>query len=59
MADQIRTKVPNLTAIMDKVEPDDIDLEEKLARWERFYNLSGPYCALGGKAPYEAFRERL
>ena len=59
VADQIRPKVPKLAAIMDRVEPDDVDLEEKLARWERFYNLSGPYCALGGKAPYEAFRERL
>lgn len=38
---------------------DDVDLEEKLAHWERFYNLSRPYGAFNGKAPYEALREKL
>lgn len=38
---------------------DDVDLEEKLAHWERFYNLSRPHGAFNGKAPYEALREKL
>jgi len=38
---------------------DDIDLREKLAEWERFYNLSRPHGAFNGKAPYEILRERL
>ena len=37
---------------------DDVDLEEKLAHWERFYNLSSPHGAFNGKAPYEALREK-
>jgi transposase InsO family protein len=38
---------------------DDVDLEQKLAHWERFYNLSRPHGAFAGKAPYEVLRERL
>ena len=38
---------------------DDVDLEERLAQWERFYNLSRPHGAFNGKAPYEALREKL
>ena len=38
---------------------DDVDLREKLAEWERFYNLSRPHGAFNGKAPYETLRERL
>lgn len=38
---------------------DDTDLEQKLAQWESFYNLSRPHGAFNGKAPYEALRERL
>jgi transposase InsO family protein len=38
---------------------DDVDIEEKLAHWERFYNLSRPHGAFNGKAPYEALREKL
>jgi hypothetical protein len=34
-------------------------LEQKLAHWERFYNLSRPYGAFNGKAPYEGLREKL
>jgi transposase InsO family protein len=37
----------------------DVDLEAKLAEWERFYNLARPHGAHGGKTPYEALRERL
>ena len=38
---------------------DDVDLGAKLAKWERFYNLSRPHGAFNGKAPYDAPRERL
>jgi len=38
---------------------DDIDLQEKLAEWKRFYNLSRSHGAFNGKAPYETLRERL
>ena len=37
----------------------DVDLHQKLAEWERFYNLSRPHGAFNRKAPYEALRERL
>ncbi len=38
---------------------DDVDLNEKLAHWEAFYNLSRPHGAHGGKSPYEALKEKL
>ncbi len=38
---------------------DDVDLEAKLAEWERFYNLVRPHGAHRGKTPYEVLRERL
>jgi transposase InsO family protein len=38
---------------------DDGDLNEKLAEWERFYNLDRPQGAFKGKTPYEALRCRL
>jgi transposase InsO family protein len=38
---------------------DDVDLGQKLARWEEFYNLSRPHAAHGGKTPYEAMRSLL
>ena len=38
---------------------DDVDLEKKLAVWERFYNFDRPHGAHGGKTPYEALREKL
>ena len=37
---------------------DDVDLEAKLADWERFYNLARPHGAHNGKTPYEALRDR-
>ena len=37
----------------------DVDLEEKLAEWERFYNLARPHGAHNGGTPYEALREKL
>jgi transposase InsO family protein len=38
---------------------DDVDLDQKLAEWECFYNFSRPHGAFNGKAPYEILRERL
>jgi transposase InsO family protein len=35
---------------------DDVDLEKKLAEWERFYNYDRPHGAHQGKTPYEALR---
>ena len=37
----------------------DVDLEAKLAEWERFYNLARPHGAHKGQTPYEALRDRL
>jgi transposase InsO family protein len=37
----------------------DVDLEQRLAEWERFYNFERPHTAFAGKTPYEALRERL
>ncbi len=38
---------------------DDVDLNEKLAAWEQFYNLSRPHGAHNGKTPYEALRSKI
>ena len=38
---------------------DDIDLNEKLAAWENFYNFNRPHSAHDGKTPYEALRRKL
>jgi transposase InsO family protein len=38
---------------------DDVDLDKKLAVWERFYNYDRPHGAHGGKTPYEALQEKL
>jgi transposase InsO family protein len=38
---------------------DNMDLNEKLAEWERFYNLDRPHGAFIDKTPYEALRCRL
>ena len=38
---------------------DDVDLNEKLAEWERFYNFDRPHGGLKGKTPYEILRKRL
>jgi transposase InsO family protein len=38
---------------------DDVDLEKKLAVWERFYNYDRPHGAHHGRTPYEALREKL
>jgi transposase InsO family protein len=38
---------------------DDVDLNKKLAEWERFYNFGRPHGAFNGKTPYEALRTML
>ena len=38
---------------------DDVDLNMKLAEWERFYNLDRPHGVFKGKPSYEALRFRL
>lgn len=34
----------------------DVDLNQKLKAWERFYNLGRPHSSLGGETPYERLR---
>lgn len=38
---------------------DDVDLNQKLAEWEDFYNYCRPHRSLKGKTPYEVLREKL
>ena len=38
---------------------DDVDLEKKLAEWERFYDYDRPDAAHRAKTPYKAPRETL
>lgn len=38
---------------------DDVDLREKLAVWEEFYNVNRPHSSLGGRTPYEVLRDKL
>ena len=37
----------------------DVDLEQRLAEWEHFYNYGRPHGAFAGRIPYEVLRERL
>ena len=37
----------------------DVDINEKLVEWERFYNMDRPHGAFKGKTPYEAMRSML
>ena len=52
-----RTDQEEFYQLLDYV--DDVDLNKKLAQWERFYNLTRLHGAFGGQTPYEALRERL
>ena len=38
---------------------DDVDLNQKLAEWERFYNYDRPHGAFKGKTPYESLKSLL
>ena len=35
---------------------DDVDLNEKLNAWEKFYNFNRPHGEFEGKTPYEALK---
>lgn len=34
----------------------DVNLREKLAQWECYYNFLRPHCAHYGKTPYEILK---
>ena len=38
---------------------DEIDLRDKLATWEEFYNVHRPHGGLGGQTPYGVLREKM
>ncbi|MFC2060952.1 IS481 family transposase [Elusimicrobiota bacterium] len=38
---------------------DDVDLNKKIAEWEKFYNVHRPHSAFAGKTPYEALKNML
>jgi transposase InsO family protein len=38
---------------------DDVDLAEKLAAWEEFYNVHRPHGGLGGLTPHEVLQEKM
>lgn len=38
---------------------DDVDLSEKLAAWEEFYNVHRPHGGLAGLTPYEILNEKM
>jgi transposase InsO family protein len=38
---------------------DDVDLERKLAAWEKFYNYDRLHGAFNGRSPYEVLRGLL
>jgi hypothetical protein len=38
---------------------DDVDLNKKLAEWEKFCNYDRSHGAFNGKIPYEALRALL
>ena len=37
----------------------DVDLTEKIAEWEYFYNFNRPHKSHGGLTPYEVFRAKM
>ena len=38
---------------------DDVDLNEKLAQWEQFYNFERPHGAFEGRTRYEKLRDLM
>ena len=68
----IKPASPNLNGkvershLTDKLEfyqlfdyTDDVDLAEKLAAWEEFYNVHRPHGGLGGLTPYKVLKEKM
>jgi len=51
--------VVDLRRLVSRREPADVHLNEKLAVWERFYNVDRPHGAHGGKTPHEALQKKL
>ena len=37
----------------------DVDLKQKLEKWEEFYNFHRPHGAFNGQTPYEVLRSIL
>ena len=37
----------------------DVDLEKRLAEWQKYYNLHRPHTAHGGRTPFEVLHEKL
>jgi len=37
----------------------DVDLNEKITKWENFYNFNRPHKSHGGLTPYEIFRAKM
>ena len=37
----------------------DVNLSEKLAQWESYYNLLRPHSTHAGKTPYEMLKQRM
>ena len=38
---------------------DDVDLNQKLEQWEKFYNFNRPHGSFKGKTPYEILKSKL
>lgn len=38
---------------------DDVDLNQKLKKWENLYNCHRPHDAFEGKRPYEILKEKM
>jgi transposase InsO family protein len=38
---------------------DDVDLNQKLDQWEKYYNFYRPHSAHTGKTPYEKLRQSM
>ena len=38
---------------------DDLDLNDKLSKWEHFYNFNRPHGTFKEKTPYEVLKDKL
>jgi transposase InsO family protein len=59
----IKPRTPQLNGKVERShrsdKTDDVDLNEKLAEWDRFYNYDRPHGAFNGRTPYEALKSML